>query len=262
MEENNTKSVTTHIPPKPKNIVHIVIFALCILGFFIYRQKKLHDIRMIVIAEYNSFIESYDYSDTTSKTVDKIEYKINKIRRDKTLGSGEYTVDVTWYYTIPKSTFSSQAALNRKVLDEVSRLLLTHSYNCMGEIFYFNYTNKNYKDSVRVVVNDGESYSGAAQVRWNEMRRGEGIDYYGHDKNDAMKVAKKVVKSYLKSPSSAVFCSISDATFSCDGESWNISGWVDAQNSFGVLLRNSFAVTITFTSSGEYTIDSCSITEP
>lgn len=261
MEEINTKSDKMYVSPKSKKLLRIAIFVLCILGFFIYKQKKLHDIRMIVVAEYDNFVENYDYSNTAFKTVDKIDYKINKIQRDKALGDGAYTVDVTWYYSISESIFSNKASLNREVLDEVIRLLRTKSYDYKGETLYFNYTKKSYEDSVRVVVNNGESYSGTARIRWSEMRRGEGTDSYGHDKNDAMRIAKEVVKEYLKSPSSAMFCSTSDATFSCDGESWTVSGWVDAQNSFGVFLRNSFVVTITFTSSDKYTVDSCRITD-
>ena len=84
-------------------------------------------------------------------------------------------------------------------------------------------------------------------------------DSYGHDKFDAITVAEKIVKDNLKSPSTAKFCSTSEAKISCSDNTWTVSGWVDAQNSFGATLRNNYTVKFTFTSSNKYTIDSCNI---
>lgn len=85
-------------------------------------------------------------------------------------------------------------------------------------------------------------------------------DDYSHDKYDALAIAKKVVKEKLKSPATAVFCDSSECTISCVGNTWTISGYVDAQNSFGATLRNNFKVKITFSSSNKYTVDFCNIT--
>jgi hypothetical protein len=84
-------------------------------------------------------------------------------------------------------------------------------------------------------------------------------DGYGHNEFDAVVVAEKVVKSKLKSPSTAEFCKHREYTITCSGDTWTIKGYVDAQNSFGATLRNNFTVKITFTSSTKYTIDLCSI---
>ena len=56
-------------------------------------------------------------------------------------------------------------------------------------------------------------------------------DTYGHDKFDAFVIAKNIVNSNLKSPSTAKFCSTSDATITRSGNTWTVRGWVDAQNS-------------------------------
>lgn len=85
-------------------------------------------------------------------------------------------------------------------------------------------------------------------------------DGYGHDRYDAIVIAEKIVKSELKAPSTAEFCSNSEYTVSCVGNTWTVKGYVDAQNSLGATLRNNFTVKFTFSSSNEYTIDSCSIT--
>jgi len=84
-------------------------------------------------------------------------------------------------------------------------------------------------------------------------------DTYGHDEFDAVAAAEKIVKSNLKSPSTAEFCKHKEYTITCSGDTWTIKGYVDAQNSFGATLRNNFTVKITFTSSTKYTIDLCSI---
>lgn len=84
-------------------------------------------------------------------------------------------------------------------------------------------------------------------------------DSYGHDKFDAIAAAEHVVKDNLKSPSSAKFCSSDECKVKRDKNTWTVSGWVDADNSFGASIRNDFTVKITFTGKEKYTIDSCSI---
>lgn len=84
-------------------------------------------------------------------------------------------------------------------------------------------------------------------------------DSYGHDRFDAIVIAKKVVSSNLKSPTTAEFCGNSDYTISRSNNTWTVSGWVDAQNGFGATLRNNFTVVFTFTGNSTYTIDSCNI---
>jgi fluoride ion exporter CrcB/FEX len=85
------------------------------------------------------------------------------------------------------------------------------------------------------------------------------VDEFGHDEADAITIAKNEVESRLKSPSTAEFCPTSDVTISCDDNTWTVSGWVDAQNSFGATLRNEYTVKITFSSRNKYTIDYCNI---
>ena len=84
-------------------------------------------------------------------------------------------------------------------------------------------------------------------------------DGFGHNKFDAIVIAEKTVKNNLKSPSTANFCSTSDYTISCSENEWTVSGYVDAQNSFGAELRSNFTVTFTFSSSENYTVNSCNI---
>ena len=84
-------------------------------------------------------------------------------------------------------------------------------------------------------------------------------DTWGHDEFDAAVVAKNIVKGKLKSPSTAVFCEQSEYNITCLDDTWTVSGYVDAQNSFGATLRNNFTVKFTFENDEKYTIDYCNI---
>lgn len=85
-------------------------------------------------------------------------------------------------------------------------------------------------------------------------------DSYGHTKGDAFAIAEKAVKDKLKSPPTAKFCSVTEATIGCSGNTWVVRGWVDAQNGFGATIRTQFAVTFTFASKDMYSLDSCIVT--
>ena len=84
-------------------------------------------------------------------------------------------------------------------------------------------------------------------------------DDFGNDETEAWVAAQLIVEKQLKSPSTAKFCRKGEATIVRDGNSWTVTGYVDAQNSFGATLRNEFAVQITFTSSNKYKINYCRI---
>ena len=63
--------------------------------------------------------------------------------------------------------------------------------------------------------------------------------------------AEDIVKSSLKSPSSAKFCKYPEATITYSGDNdWVVSGWVDAQNSYGATIRTDFICTLTLTENG------------
>lgn len=75
---------------------------------------------------------------------------------------------------------------------------------------------------------------------------------------DAKIYARLIVEDQLKVPSTADFCLYSemDAT-NLEGNRWEITGYVDAENSFGAKLRQNWTVTLTLTSSGctDYSVD-------
>lgn len=63
--------------------------------------------------------------------------------------------------------------------------------------------------------------------------------------------AIKAVEDRLKAPSTADFCSYSemDATY-LGNDRWKVTGYVDAENSFGAMVRQNWTVTLTLTASG------------
>lgn len=68
---------------------------------------------------------------------------------------------------------------------------------------------------------------------------------------DAKICAQKAVEDQLKAPSTADFCSYREmnATYLGD-DRWKVTGYVDAENSFGAKLRQNWTVTLTLTGSG------------
>ena len=85
------------------------------------------------------------------------------------------------------------------------------------------------------------------------------MDSFGNDKAAAYTVAQNIVEEQLKAPSTAEFCSIKEASITCEDDVWTVTGWVDAENSFGVMLRNEYTVRFKFKSSGRYIIEYCEI---
>lgn len=69
----------------------------------------------------------------------------------------------------------------------------------------------------------------------------------GWSKTNARSACHDKIESKLKSPSSAKFEGLTEFTAnkSSDGESWQLSGHVDAENSFGAKIRQSWSCTVT-----------------
>lgn len=101
---------------------------------------------------------------------------------------------------------------------------------------------------------------------WDEY----GQDYYerlaeksssgnsSSESTNAKICAQKAVEDNLKSPSTAKFCSYSEMTATNLGDNrWKVTGYVDAQNSFGATIREEWTVTLTLTNSGfkDYNVD-------
>lgn len=84
-------------------------------------------------------------------------------------------------------------------------------------------------------------------------------DDYGNSSSRAFIDAKSEVEKQLKAPSTAEFCKEYETEIIRNGNTWSIEGWVDAQNSFGAMLRNDFVVKITYTAKDTYNVEYCKI---
>lgn len=62
----------------------------------------------------------------------------------------------------------------------------------------------------------------------------------GRNEGMAKVMCEKFIKDQLKAPSTADFSSIFDTTISGSGDDYTVVGTVDAENSFGALLRSNY----------------------
>lgn len=73
---------------------------------------------------------------------------------------------------------------------------------------------------------------------------GSGSTYKADPEIEAFTYGTGFVEKVLKAPSTADFCGYSDATIYPSGAGYIVSGWVDAQNSYGAMIRSTFSVTL------------------
>ena len=107
--------------------------------------------------------------------------------------------------------------------------------------------------------NNKNTESKSNSTKSDVLANGDSKDSYGHDKFDAFVIAEKAVKDKLKSPSTAQFCTTTEATIGRNGNTWTVKGWVDAQNSYGATVRANFVVTFTFASKDTYSVALCTV---
>lgn len=101
--------------------------------------------------------------------------------------------------------------------------------------------------------------SKSTSTKSDVLANGDSKDSYGHDKFDAFVIAENAVKEKLKSPSTAQFCTTTEATIGRNGNTWTVEGWVDAQNGYGATVRANFVVTFTFASKDTYSVALCTV---
>ncbi len=74
---------------------------------------------------------------------------------------------------------------------------------------------------------------------------GKGIGAGGTSEGAIIATAKHYVKQELKSPSTAQFCPQNEIKIYEASDGIVVSGYVDAENSFGAKIRNNFSVNLT-----------------
>ena len=98
---------------------------------------------------------------------------------------------------------------------------------------------ENYNDSEKQESQTGDS-TASQPVNTNR-----------HDDILAAWCAEDIVKQFLKAPSTAEVCPMDDMQIRHLGNGeYMVTGWVDAENSYGAMLRSDFVVTYTATKDG------------
>lgn len=118
-----------------------------------------------------------------------------------------------------------------------------------------------YDNPVNDLEADLEAELGMPYAEWIKKRNmdSEGNAVASSDKNfwPAVTAAQSLVKDELKAPSTARFPVSADSyAVIFDGQTWKVSGYVDAQNSFGATIRENWTATFAMgdTSGAEYKV--------
>lgn len=106
---------------------------------------------------------------------------------------------------------------------------------------------KYYEDSQ---AEEGDS-STASEDETTDQKPTQPLNTNRHDEILAAWCAEDIVKQFLKAPSTAEVCPMDEMQISHLGNGeYMVTGWVDAQNSYGAMLRSDFVVTYTATKDG------------
>lgn len=92
-------------------------------------------------------------------------------------------------------------------------------------------------------ISEAERKREQAREAVREAALHEGDSGARHTDVEAFTVAQIIVRDHLKAPGSALFCKASEASVSNDGDRYTVIGWVEAENSFGGSVRQTFLVT-------------------
>lgn len=121
-----------------------------------------------------------------------------------------------------------------------------------GFVVFSKKTNKNHQDThTQTKTSDTYHSSGSSSTSSSSYTKKTDTNTARHSDDDAFYCAQLIVEDYLKAPSTAKFCKLSDATVTHLGNGeYMVTGWVDAENSYGATIRSNFVVTYTATEKG------------
>lgn len=241
----------------------MVIFAIIVYNVF--ASQKIKREKETAINTVSSIAQSYE--------LENVSVALRSFSYD---GYSWFYADVTcsnWGSFTPKEMLSEYQKMDSAV-SNVNLRIGKEKWVSLGNIYSDGDMYKIYSSSNSVYKNgdniydDWEHSSGHADAQKNNSKakgssdvltNGDSKDSYGHDKFDAFVIAEKAVKEKLKSPSTAQFCTTTEATIGRNGNTWTVKGWVDAQNGLGATVRANFVVTFTFASKDTYSVALCTV---
>lgn len=267
-----TKKPKLKIQFKKKTVVVLLIFVLAIGSGIAWsvnaNNEKIRTQKEAAVNTIAGIAESYG--------LENVSVELRDFSYD---GYEWYYADVTcsnWGQLAPRQMLNAYQRMDDEV-DSVRPRVGKKKWVSLGDIYsdgdtYVIYASTNTVKKNRDTIYDDyehsethlsaskRSSSSASNTTPSTTAGSSNKDSYGHTKGDAFAIAEKAVKGKLKSPSTAKFCSVTEATIGCSGNTWVVRGWVDAQNGFGATVRTQFAVTFTFASKDMYSLDSCIVT--
>ena len=212
-------------------------------------KKKIIPFFFVILVFLSACEASLDnaFMDQINKDIDKAGLKNASVTTREEKGET--------YYTIYCDNFDSFSDLKKvEIGRELNSTRINGVYFLLEEIvcgdnhysFFFSSSHDTIKiNGEEVFTNDKQRTS--TNLGTNNHSSNIGI----HTDAEAFTVAEYVVKENLKAPSTAQFCKITEATITYLGnKKYEIKGWVDAQNSFGAMIRQNFTVTYTAVKKG------------
>ena len=187
-------------------------------------------------------------------------YGLSNVSVDVT-GGEKYNDYQVFYMNVASSNFESLSYDQMFSLDHALNysvsypdvLLLTGYYKSGNDTWSI------FEDGLSIDKNGSEIYNDYENSKIHNSTQESKDEPYTNgtavtDSNlkiDIWVCAQNIVEDNLKSPSSADFCSIVDASVYSNGSNnYTVMGYVDSENDFGAVIRSDFTVTLTFTGNG------------
>ncbi len=211
-------------------IIIIVSIALVVAGFSLYNNYKLKE---NLVEDVTRIAREYGLRDVEINIGEKSEY------------SDHYQISITTS-NFGDLSYEQMFELSGKMEDSPN--VWTAMYFVSGRDKYKVYTDTIYKNSD--VVYEIEEFEDTS------VQSDGTFDYTIPVTDSSLQIdvwvcAQHIVSSDLKSPSTAKFAPITDVeVYSHGNNQYTALGYVDATNSIGATIRETFLVTLTLTENG------------
>lgn len=188
----------------------------------------------------------------------QIPYKKNIKETAESFGLKDVSVSLTykvsygwWNATIRCSNFDDISHSKKIEVDrEIGEIRHIYVESFLSEGSKYNvYSDSIYKDGE--LIYNAPIPPGSYTNQESSSTNSSASENQAGREIDAWVCSEDIVKNNLKAPSTAKFCSYTEATVTyTGGANYTVKGYVDAENSFGAMIRNNFTVTLTLTASG------------
>lgn len=233
-------------------VVSLLFSVACFIGFGVTSQPS----DSITTAKQSSNFTNKDSSLTTeTKKITESETTTPETKVKETVKETEPDTKVTSPIDLFSEKFCSIGNTSKTTAEKVYDLIINQmGYTEITNVKLGSTGNINYDItadgySIMIAVDDDGIYRamcGNYVLYENDSIKLTKVDLENRDiggrESDFYVIAKEIVSLNLKSPSSAVFCSLSDCQMQKNGDLVAVKGYVDAINSLGAQLRNDFLV--------------------